>query len=52
MKRDKYYRNKRTDECTTDHKTAVEWYRSKDEIEVWDWSDLLGKMVLRLEWVH
>ena len=47
----KYYKNKRTGEKTENHRQAVEWYRAKDEVEIWDWSDVLNQMVCRMEWV-
>ena len=45
-----YYKNKKTGEVTFNHRKAMEWYRAKDEIEVWDYSEVLGRMVCRLEW--
>lgn len=47
----KYYRNKRTGEITRLHPKAMEWYRAKDEVQVWYFSDTLGQWVCGLEWV-
>lgn len=48
---DKYYRNKRTGETTESHAQAMEWYRGKDEVEIWGWSETLGEWICRMEWV-
>lgn len=31
----KYYLNRSTGEVTEDHRTAVEWYRNGDIVEIW-----------------
>ena len=51
MKREQYYKNKRTGETTTSQKQAMEWYRGKDEIEVWYFSETLGEWLCGIEWV-
>ena len=51
MKREQYYKNKRTGERTESHKQAMEWYRGKDEIEVWYFSETLGEWLCGVEWV-
>ena len=48
MKREQYYKNKRTGER---NKQAMEWYRGKDEIEVWYFSETLGEWLCGVEWV-
>jgi hypothetical protein len=50
MKREQYYKNKRTGERTESHKQAMEWYRGKDEIEVWYFSETLGEWLCGIEW--
>ena len=50
-KMEKYYKNKRTGEKTESHAKAMEWYRAKDEVQIWGWSETLGEWVCRLEWV-
>ena len=42
MKREQYYKNKRTGETTESQRQAMEWYRGKDEIEVWYFSEALA----------
>lgn len=51
MKREQYYKNKRTGERTESHKQAMEWYRAKDEIEVWYFSETLSEWICGVEWV-
>lgn len=51
MKRDQYYKNKRTGERTKSQKQAMEWYRGKDEIEVWYYSEVCGEWICGVEWV-
>ena len=51
MKREQYYKNKRTGETTESHKQAMEWYRGKDEIEVWYFSEALAEWICGVEWV-
>lgn len=51
MKREQYYKNKRTGECTDSHKTAMEWYRGKDEVQVWYFSETLSEWICGMEWV-
>ena len=51
MKREQYYKNKRTGERTESHAVAMEWYRAKDEIEVWYWSEVCGEWLCGVEWV-
>ena len=48
---EKYFKNKRTGETTESHAKAMEWYRAKDEIEIWGWSETLGEWICRMEWV-
>lgn len=50
MKREQYYKNKRTGERTESHRQAMEWYRGKDEIEVWYFSETLGELICGIEW--
>ncbi len=50
MKREQYYKNKRTGERTESHKQAMEWYRAKDEIEVWYYSETLSEWICGIEW--
>jgi len=50
MKREQYYKNKRTGERTESQKQAMEWYRGKDEIEVWYFSETLGEWICGIEW--
>lgn len=40
---DKYYKNCDTGEITENHATAMEWYRSGSQIEIWR----NGKIVLK-----
>ena len=51
MARQQYYKNKRTGECTENQKQAMEWYRGKDEIEVWYFSNTCGEWLCGVEWV-
>ena len=51
MKREQYYKNKRTGETTESHRQAMEWYRGKDEVEVWYFSETLGEWLCGVEWV-
>ena len=51
MKREQYYKNKRTGERTESHTTAMEWYKAKDEIEVWYFSEVCGEWLCGVEWV-
>lgn len=51
MKREQYYKNKRTGERTESHAKAMEWYRAKDEVEVWYWSEVCGEWLCGVEWV-
>ena len=51
MKREQYYKNKRTGETTESQKQAMEWYRGKDEIEVWYFSETCGEWLCGVEWV-
>lgn len=48
----KFYVNKATRERTENHTQAVEWYRAGYEVEIWSWSDVCQKNIIRLEWVH
>jgi len=48
---EKYFKNKRTGETTESHAKAMEWYRAKDEVEIWGWSETLGEWICRMEWV-
>ena len=48
---EKYYMNKRTGEVTENHAEAMGWYRAKDEVQIWGWSEVLGEWVCRMEWV-
>jgi hypothetical protein len=48
---EKYFKNKRTGEKTESHAKAMEWYRAKDEVEIWGWSETLGEWICRMEWV-
>lgn len=50
MKREQYYKNKRTGEQTESHAKAMEWYRAKDEVEVWYWSGTRGGWLRGVEW--
>ena len=34
-KMEKYYMNRSTGEITENHRTAIEWYRNGDEVEIW-----------------
>lgn len=52
MKREQYYKNKRTGERTESQREAMEWYRNKDEIEVWYYSETLAEWICGIEWVH
>ena len=47
-----YYKNKRTQQTTADRAFAWGWYQRGDEVEMWDWSDVIGDWVCRLEWIH
>ena len=51
MKRDQFYKNKRTGERTENQKQAMEWYRAKDAIEVWYYSEVCGEWICGIEWV-
>ena len=51
MKREQYYKNKRTGERTESQKQAMEWYRGKDEVEVWYFSETLSEWICGIEWV-
>lgn len=51
MKREQYYKSKATDKTTESHREAMEWYRAKEEIEVWYFSETLGEWVCGVEWV-
>ena len=51
MKREQYYKNKRTGERTESHAKAMEWYRAKDEVEVWYWSETCCEWLCGVEWV-
>jgi hypothetical protein len=42
MKKEKYYLNRSTGEISESHATAMSWYRSGSEVEIW----VNGKMVL------
>ena len=50
MKREQYYKNKRTGERTESQRRAMEWYRAKDEIEVWYYSETLSEWICGIEW--
>lgn len=47
---EKYYKNKRTGETTKDKDQAVEWYMAKDEVEIWDWSEIRDEWIFHMEW--
>ena len=51
MKREQCYRNKRTGEITKNQRQAMEWYRAKDEIQVWYYSEAVGEWLCGVEWV-
>lgn len=51
MKRKQYYKNKRTGERTESHATAMGWYRAKDEVQVWYFSETLSEWICGVEWV-
>lgn len=51
MKRKQYYKNSRTGECTEKRVQAIEWYRGKDEVEVWYWSEVCGEWLCGIKWV-
>lgn len=51
MKREQYYQNKRTGERTESHKQAMEWYRAKNEVQVWYFSETLSEWICGVEWV-
>lgn len=51
MKREQYYKNKRTGERTDSHAEAMGWYRAKDEVEVWYYSETLCEWICGIEWV-
>lgn len=51
MKREQYYKSKATGKTTKSHKEAMKWYRGKEEIEVWYFSETLGEWVCGIEWV-
>ena len=51
MKRKQYYKNSRTGERTEKRVQAIEWYRSKDEVEVWYWSEVCGEWLCGIKWV-
>jgi hypothetical protein len=51
MKREQYYKNKRTGERTESHAVAMGWYRAKDEVEVWYYSEAVSEWLCGVEWV-
>ena len=51
MNRKQFYKNKTTGEITEDKNQAMAWYRGKDEIEVWYFSNTIGEWICGVEWV-
>ena len=51
MKREQYYKSKATGKTTRNHGEAMGWYRNKEEIEVWYFSETLGEWICGVEWV-
>ncbi len=51
MKREQYYKSKATGKTTESHREAMDWYRAKEEIEVWYFSETLGEWICGVEWV-
>ena len=51
MKREQYYKSKATGKTTTSQREAMEWYRAKEEIEVWYFSEAIGEWLCGIEWV-
>lgn len=52
MKKTFTYKNKRTGKSTESREQAKIWYEAGDEIEQWYFSEVLGKMICGLEWIH
>ena len=47
-----YWMDKATGEIVLTHKEAMTLYRQGHEIEYWSWSEALGEMLHRVDWVH
>lgn len=46
-----YYVNSQTGEMTESHAEAMGWYREKIDVELYNFSEVLGEWVKRGEWV-